>query len=139
MSLSFFDTNALLYLVSDEEGKADRVEEILTAGGHISVQVLAELTAVCRRKFAMDWSDIEKLRRLVTRHCQVLPLTVAMHDTAFALARSTDYRIYDSQIIAAALHCGATTLWSEDMQTGQQFGPLDDGPLGLTIVNPFAR
>ena len=138
MSLPFFDTNILLYLVSDEAGKADRVEKILGAGGQISVQVLAELTAVCRRKFAMDWRDIDVLRRLVMRHCRVHPLTIAVHDAAFALARSTGYRIYDSQIIAAAIRSGATTLWSEDMQAGQQFGPLDDSPLRLTIVNPFA-
>jgi predicted nucleic acid-binding protein len=37
---AFFDTNVLLYLLSDEPGKADRIEELLQQGGIISVQIL---------------------------------------------------------------------------------------------------
>ena len=35
---SFFDTNVLLYVASGDPAKADRVEELIGAGGTISVQ-----------------------------------------------------------------------------------------------------
>ena len=37
---SFFDTNILIYLASDDAAKADRAEAIVRDGGAISVQVL---------------------------------------------------------------------------------------------------
>ena len=46
---AFFDTNVLLYLLSEEAAKADRVEELLTGGGTISVQVVKR---VCRSRLA---------------------------------------------------------------------------------------
>jgi predicted nucleic acid-binding protein len=59
-----------------------------------------------------------------------LPLTVETHDKALYLAERYGYSIFDSLIIAAALHAGARTLYSEDMQDGQTIE-------GLTIRNPF--
>jgi len=48
---SFFDTNVLLYVASGDPAKADRAEELVHAGGTISVQVLNEITNVaCRKK-----------------------------------------------------------------------------------------
>jgi predicted nucleic acid-binding protein len=37
---AFFDTNVLLYLLSGDDTKADRAEELVAGGGIISVQVL---------------------------------------------------------------------------------------------------
>ena len=48
--LAFFDTNVPLYLLSADAAKADRAEDLLAAGGTISVQVLNEFAAVARRK-----------------------------------------------------------------------------------------
>lgn len=45
----FLDTNVLLYLLSEDEAKANRSEQLLAAGGVISVQVLNEF-AHCMRK-----------------------------------------------------------------------------------------
>jgi predicted nucleic acid-binding protein len=50
---SFFDSNVVLYLLSGDAAKADRAEALLEAGGVISVQVLNEVTSVCRRKLKM--------------------------------------------------------------------------------------
>ena len=47
---TFFDTNVLLYLLSAEQAKAERAEELLAAGGTISVQVLNEFASVALRK-----------------------------------------------------------------------------------------
>ena len=41
---NFFDTNVLLYVASGDPAKADRAEELIGAGGIISVQVLNEIT-----------------------------------------------------------------------------------------------
>jgi predicted nucleic acid-binding protein len=54
---SFFDTNVLVYLLSGDAGKADVVEEALSQGGIISVQVLNELANVTRRKMRFSWQD----------------------------------------------------------------------------------
>ena len=47
------------------------------------------------------------------------------------LHESTQFRWYDSLIVAAALESGAELLYSEDLQDGRRLA-------GLTIRNPFA-
>jgi predicted nucleic acid-binding protein len=47
---TFFDTNVLLYLLSEDAAKADRAEELIANGGVISVQVLNEFAVVASRK-----------------------------------------------------------------------------------------
>jgi predicted nucleic acid-binding protein len=54
---SFFDTSVLLYAASGDPAKADRAEELIGAGGLISVQVLNEITNVARRKMGMSWTE----------------------------------------------------------------------------------
>jgi len=46
----FFDTSVLLYLLSGDAAKADRVETLLSGQGVVSVQVLNEFAAVALRK-----------------------------------------------------------------------------------------
>jgi predicted nucleic acid-binding protein len=45
---TFIDTNVLLYLLSANELKAGRAEEIVACKGIISVQVLNEFASVAR-------------------------------------------------------------------------------------------
>ena len=45
----FFDTNILLYLLSENSDKADRAEALVDKGGLISVQVLNEMANVALR------------------------------------------------------------------------------------------
>ena len=45
---AFFDTNVLLYLLSEDAAMADRAEEIIAIGGVISVQILNEFASVAR-------------------------------------------------------------------------------------------
>ena len=49
---SFIDTDVLIYIASDDPAKADRAEQVVKAGGRISVRVLNELTHICRAKCA---------------------------------------------------------------------------------------
>ena len=128
---SFFDTNVLVYIASGDMAKADRTEAAIAAGGAISVQVLNELANVARRKMRMSWLDTHALLTMLRGLLAVHPLTVETHETGLRLAERYALSIYDAMIIAAAIHAGCDTLWSEDMQHEME---LDEG---LRIVNPF--
>jgi predicted nucleic acid-binding protein len=131
MPVSFFDTNVLVYIASDDAAKADRAEEAIAAGGAISVQVLNELTNVARRKMRLSWAETHAFLNLLRGLLTIHPLTVETHETGLGLAERYGLSTYDAMIAASALHAGCDTLWSEDMQHGVA---LDEG---LRIVNPF--
>ena len=128
----FVDTNVLLYLLSDDEAKADRAEALLAGRIVISVQVLNEFLNVTRRKMGLPWPEVEQALSDVRRFADVRPLTLATHQQGLALAKRYQLGVYDAMIAAAALEAGCTTLASEDFSHGQRF----DGR--LTIRNPFA-
>lgn len=127
---AFFDSNVVVYLLSADAVKADRAETLLQTGGIVSVQVLNEVVAVCRRKLGMPWNEIDDLLLAVKTCCEVVPLTVESHARAVALAKRYFLAFYDAHICAAAEIAGAETLWSEDMQDGLVIN-------GLAIRNPF--
>jgi predicted nucleic acid-binding protein len=131
MPASFFDTNILLYLASDDAAKANRAETIIGEGGMISVQVLNEIAHVARRKMVLSWTDTHTLLSTIRALLLVHPITVETHETGLALAERYEFSTYDSMIAAAALLADCDTLWSEDMQDGMV---IDDR---LRIANPF--
>ena len=131
MPASFFDTNVLLYLASPDTTKADRAERLVGRGGAISVQVLNEIASVARRKMNLSWTETHEFLTMVRGLLSVHPLTAEVHDTGLALAERHGLSIYDAMIVAAAVHAGCDTLWSEDMQHGMAF----DGK--LRVANPF--
>ena len=131
MQGNFIDTNVLVYLASDDKVKADRAEEILRAGGVISVQVLNELTNVARRKMRMNWPDLHAFLTMLRDLLTIQPNSVETHETGLALAERYNLSTYDAMIAAAALHADCDILWSEDMQHGMALGDT------LRIVNPF--
>jgi predicted nucleic acid-binding protein len=127
----FFDTNVILYLLSEDAAKADRALALLASGGTVSVQVLNEAASVARRKLDLDWDKIRELLGTVRSLCPVRALTVEVHELALRLAARYRLPFYDALIAASALEAGCTTLWSEDFQDGQV---LDER---LRICNPF--
>ena len=127
----FFDTNVLLYLLSPDARKADIAEHLVSLGGTISVQVLNEFTQVARRKFRMSASDVVIVLSLLRRTLKVEPLTEATHDLGVDLSVKYSLSIYDAMIVASGLSCGATKLYSEDMQSGLLVEKR------LRIENPF--
>jgi|SRR5271165_662677 len=72
---SFFDTNVLLYVASGDRAKADRAEELIRAGGVISVQVLNEIANVARRKMGLSWSETRAFLSVIRGLLPVQPLT----------------------------------------------------------------
>ena len=129
---TFFDTNVLLCLLSADNAKADRAEELLANGDVIGVQVLNECAAVGSRKLGMSWSEITEALDPVRAICKIEPVTLATHDRAIATAGRYGYSIYDATIVASALMAGCKTLYSEDLQEGHVVEKR------LTIRNPFA-
>jgi len=128
---TFFESNVLLYLLSADNARADRAEELLANGGVISVQVLNEFAAVGSRKLGMSWSEITEALDSVRAICEIEPVTVAPHDRAIEIAGRYGYSIYDATIVASAIVAGCKTLYSEDLQNGQIVDKH------LTIRNPF--
>jgi predicted nucleic acid-binding protein len=127
----FFDTSTLLYLLSNDAQKADRVEGLLSARGVISVQVLNEFAAVALRKLKMPLHEIREILDTVRAVCRVEPLTLDTHERGLAVFERHGFSLYDSILVAAALIAGSRILYSEDLQHGQ----LIDGQLRVT--NPF--
>jgi predicted nucleic acid-binding protein len=131
MSDDFFDTNVLLYLLSEDTEKADRAEALVSQGGAISVQVLNEAASVMRRKLKMSWRETREFLALVRGLLDVAPVTLKTYDLGLDFAERNGLSIYDSMIAAAAALNGSARLWSQDMQHGMRIGE------GLRVENPF--
>lgn len=127
----FFDTSVLLYLLSEDSDKADRVEHLLAERGTISVQVLNEFAAVALRKLRIPLGDVQEILDTVRAVCSIEAVTVATHDRGLAIHERYRFSFYDSILVSSALLAGAKVLYSEDLQHGQ----VIDGQ--LQVVNPF--
>jgi predicted nucleic acid-binding protein len=131
---TFLDTNVLIYAVTQSDARAARAEELLIAGGVVSVQILNEFTAVARRKLQMPWAEVaEAVEAFLVLCPSPIPLTLEIHEAARAIAEKLGCNIYDALVVAAALEGGCTTLYSEDFQDGQ----VIEGQ--LTVRNPFGK
>ena len=130
---SFFDTSVLLYLLSADADKADRVEGLLERSGVVSVQVLNEFTAVATRTLGLSFDEVREILGTVRRVCTTQPLTAEHHDQGIEIAERYRFSFYDSVIIASALSARCKTLYSEDLQHRQIVEKQ------LTVINPFAK
>ena len=129
----FFDTNVLLYTIGQQDARTPTAEALLAQGGLISAQVLNELASVAHRKLRMSWPEVTDALGAIRILCpSPIPITAEMHDAALRLAGQYGFHISDALIVAAALEADCTTLYSEDLQSGQ----VIDGR--LTIQNPFS-
>ncbi len=130
-SEAFLDTNVVAYFASTDAAKAKRSDELLRAGGVVSVQVLNEFAAIARRKYALPWSSVRTVLAAVRSACTVAPLTVTTHELGLALAERYQLNVYDGMIVATAQLAGCTVLYTEDMHDGLVIDRL-------TIRNPYA-
>src|SRR5664279_3770447 len=115
----FFDTNVLLYLLSNDAAKADRAEALLATGGVVSVQVLNEFASVASRKLTMTIPEVREILSTVRSVCVVKSVDVETHDLGLELAERYGFSIYDGLIVAAAVRAGCAILYTEDLQPGQ--------------------
>jgi predicted nucleic acid-binding protein len=139
MSADFFlDTNILVYSFDDREpAKRDKARELIeqaleTRRGAISWQVVQEFLNVALHKWHKPMTPAdsrEYLQTVLNPLCTVYPST-EIWSASLRIAEESQYRFYDSLIVAAAIQSGATIIYSEDLQHGRQFGTLE-------IRNPF--
>ncbi len=133
----FVDTNILLYAHDHTAGakharaKALVKELWLSQRGVLSRQVLQEFCANVRKKTSAPL-PMEELRALVADYLtwevvQNLPESIPK-----ALDLEIRFRIsfWDALIIHAAQEAGAAILYSEDLSSGQHYGPVQ-------VINPL--
>lgn len=124
----FLDTNILGYLL--DSGKKEKVaRRLASAQPHVSVQVLNEFIAVCR-KAGKDRETAYALADAVANASIVHDITLSTYRLAQALATRYQLSHWDSLIVAAATLAQCETLYSEDLQHGQVIGTVK-------VVNPF--
>jgi predicted nucleic acid-binding protein len=75
-----------LYIAFADPANADRAEELIDAGGMISVQVLNEIANVARRKMGLSWSETRAFLSIIRGLLPVQALTIEIHKTGLALA-----------------------------------------------------
>jgi predicted nucleic acid-binding protein len=128
----FLDTNVLIYAVAKNDARASKAEALLTSGGIVSVQSLNEFVSVARRQLGMSWKEVKEFLDIICILCpKPVPISLATHRGALAIAEKHGYGIYDALVASAALEAGCKTLYSEDLQDGQTINRQ------LTIRNPF--
>lgn len=134
----FFDTNVFIYLIDDIDLLKQQIAQRLIAkalgdnSGCISHQVIQETLHVITQKFAKRVPPevaAEIINQFLLPLWRVMP-SAELYQRALGLQSRYGYSFYDSLIVAAALGAGCSTLYSEDMQHGQQIETL-------TIRNPF--
>jgi predicted nucleic acid-binding protein len=129
----FFDTNVLIYALAKDDPRTARAQELLDAGGLISVQILNEFASVARRKMLFSWREVEEALTAIRDLCpDPLPITIEIHQQAVYVAQKYEYGVYDALVIAAAMSAHCTVLYSEDFPGGQMIERV------LRIRNPFA-
>lgn len=133
---SLLDTNVIIYMLDDtDSGKSQRAEQLIVSAVQrntccISQQVVQETLNVAIRKLSFTKEDAQLLlEQTLLPLCKPVP-TKALYQRSLDVQFRYQYSFYDTLIIAAALELGCQTLYSEDLQHGQQIG-------NLTIENPF--
>lgn len=139
MSVEYFlDTNVLVYSFDDDEPeKRDIARDLIATAlrngsGAISWQVVQEFLNVALHKWEVPMSAEDAndyLSGTLEPLCAVFPSAILWR-SALSLQTQSQYRFYDSMIVASALHTDASKLYSEDLQSGRRFGHLE-------IRNPF--
>ena len=131
----FLDTNILVYAAAGrgaEEKKRKRALELIEHEEvGLSAQVLQEFYVAVTRKIEVTLSAdkaLEWIEQLEAFPC----LAVDTSLVKIAAEISERYRIsyWDAAIVAAADALSATTLYSEDLNDGQQYGTV-------RVTNPF--
>jgi len=131
----FLDTNIVAYAFDQSAlEKRRRALELIEdeAPWRVSWQIIQEFSNLALHRFRIPLTPDfinDFSRMLLWPHCTIMPSAV-LQVHALEIHQQTQYRYYDSLIVAAALESGAPILYSEDLQHDRQIGPL-------RIVNPF--
>ena len=132
---TFVDTNILIYAHDLDAGeKHDKASQLVRdfwdrrEVPSLSIQVLQEMHAnLIRKGISVDESADTVRRYLVWR---VINNTKTILSRAFDVQQRWQLSFWDAAVVAAAQQAGASVLWSEDLNPGQDYG-------GVVVVNPL--
>ena len=138
---NFVDSNVFAYMFDRSAPDKRRRARELVYGllqdrtGCISYQVVQESLNVLTVRLGEPADSVaaflEEVLIPMWRINQINP-TPELYWSGLRVQQRYGFSFYDSLIVAAALEAGCTTLYTEDLQDGQQIQ-------GLTIRNPFAE
>jgi predicted nucleic acid-binding protein len=133
----FVDTNVLLYTIDEDPTSAPKrlraQELLLSERWGWSVQVAAEFfvnATSAKRPFRLAIADAAALLETWFAYPTV-QLTPELVRAAIDLCQRFQLSYWDAAIVAAAKQMGCHTVFSEDLNDGQNYD-------GVTVVNPFA-
>jgi predicted nucleic acid-binding protein len=136
MSGEFVDTNVLLYAYDRGAGRKQSLAIDLLARldrpsrGFTSTQVLIEFYSAGTRKQGMQPDEAEEIISSFSRWNIHRP-THADLIRASQLHGHHQVSWWNALIVTSAIELGCSTLWTEDLRDGRQYGPV-------TVRNPFA-
>jgi len=133
----FADTNLFLYAASKDP--ADRTKKAVARAVlerediGISVQVLQEFAhnTTAKKRLGLAVEETETVLHALLEY-PVLPLTGELALDAFAIQQRYQISYWDAAIIAAARELGCETLYTEDLNAGQDYA-------GVIVRNPFDK
>jgi predicted nucleic acid-binding protein len=132
----FLDTNILVYAYdASSPAKQPIAQRLLRAAiagrAVISSQVLAEFSATLLHKISPAVSPNDVLVLLdALGPIKVLSPDANMIRRAVEARAAYGIHFYDGLILAAAEKAGCKRIWSEDLNSGQEY-------FGVTVENPF--
>jgi len=133
----FVDTNILIYAHDRSAGlKHDLARQLLerlwiSGQGVLSTQVLQEVCINLRRKIARPL-PVDEVRRLLQDYLSWEIVVNTPESVIQALEIEVRYKMsfWDALVLQAAESSGAAVLYSEDLATGQKYGPIQ-------VINPL--
>ena len=131
----FIDSNVLIYAADDrpeEAAKASLARSVLAFGEiAISYQVLQEFYACAVHPRKLGYSR-EKAAKICETWMRFHIEPLGAHSFARAIRFAIRYQIsnWDGAILAAAEQAGCSTVYSEDLNDGQNYD-------GIRVINPF--
>jgi predicted nucleic acid-binding protein len=134
---SFIDTNILVYAFDHSAGRKHQIASQLVRecweneNGCLSIQVLQEFYVAVTRKITHPIDPLTA-RQIISDLGEWQLHVPGISDFLQAIDFQHNYRLsfWDAMILQSAVRLGCTQLWTEDMNHGQSFGPVQ-------VVNPF--
>lgn len=133
----FFDTNILVYAYDHSAGEKRRIAaELVTKAwneqtGCLSLQVLQEFYVTVTQKIK-EPIPVKTAKQIIEDLAQWTVQNTQAEDILRAIELQEKYRLsfWDAMILRSAICLDCSTLYSEDLQSGCDFG-------GIKVVNPF--